>query len=87
MDASLKPINIFYSSNVKIHDITNNGHSIQYNFEKDDYITLGEEKYELKQIHFHEASEHTINGVRYPIEMHLAHVSKNNKIAVLAVML
>ncbi len=86
VDTSLNPINIFYSSDVKIHDVTNNGHSIQYNFEKGDYITLDDEKYELKQIHFHEASEHTINGVRYPLEMHLVHVSRDNKIAVLGVM-
>ena len=85
-DNSLKPITIFYSSNVKVHDVTNNGHSIQYNFEKGDYITINDEKHELKQIHFHEASEHTINGIRYPLEMHLVHVSKNNKITVLAVM-
>ena len=85
-DRSLKPININYSSNVKIHEVTNNGHSIQYNFEKGDYITIDNEKYELMQIHFHEASEHTINGIRYPMEMHLVHVGKNNKIAVLAVM-
>jgi len=85
-DNALKPINIFYSSNVKIHEVTNNGHSIQYNFEKGDYITINDEKYELKQIHFHEASEHTINGIRYPLEMHMVHVAKNNKISVLAVL-
>lgn len=85
-DTSLQPINFAYSNNVKIHDITNNGHSIQYNFEKGDYITLNDEKYELKQFHFHEGSEHTINGIRYPLEMHLVHVSKHNKVAVVAVM-
>lgn len=85
-DTSLKPLEINYSSNVKIHEVTNNGHSIQYNFEKGDFITLNDERYELSQIHFHEASEHTINGVRYPLEMHLVHVGKENKIAVLAVM-
>lgn len=85
-DASLKPINIHYSSDVKIYEISNNGHSIQYNFEKGDYITLNDEKYDLMQIHFHEASEHTINGVRYPLEIHLVHLSKDNKIAVLGVM-
>jgi len=85
-DHSLGPISIFYSSKVKIHDVTNNGHSILYNFEKGDYITLNDENYDLKQIHFHEASEHTINGVRYPLEIHLLHVSESNKIAALAVM-
>lgn len=85
-DGSLNPIDIHYSSNVKIHRIINNGHSIQYDFEKGDFIVLNEKKYELKQIHFHEASEHTINGIRYPLEMHLVHVCKDNNIAVLAIM-
>ena len=85
-DSLLKPIGIFYSSKVKIHDVTNNGHSIIYNFEEGDYITLNDKKYDLIHIHFHEASEHTINGIRYPLEMHLVHVSKNNRIAVLAVL-
>ena len=85
-DNSLTPIQIFYADSVKIHDVTNNGHSIQYNFEKGDYISLDNEKYELQQIHFHEASEHTINGIRYPLEMHMVHVSGDNKIAVLGVM-
>lgn len=83
---TLTPIDIQYSSNVKIHDVTNNGHSIQYNFEKGDYIILDNEKYELKQVHFHEASEHTIDGIRYPLEMHMVHTNRNGKIAVLAVL-
>ncbi len=37
-DNSLTPIQIFYADSIKIHDVTNNGHSIQYNFEKGDYI-------------------------------------------------
>jgi carbonic anhydrase len=86
IDHSLKPIDIHYSSNVKIHDVLNNGFTIQYDFEKGDYINIGEKKYELKQIHFHEASEHTINGIRYPLEIHMVHVSNDKKIAVLAVL-
>lgn len=85
-DTSLLPVDIHYSPNVKIHEITNNGHSIQYNFEKGDFIILNDTKYELGQIHFHEPSEHTINGIRYPLEMHLVHIGKDNKIAVLAIM-
>ncbi len=85
-DLSLSPISFHYSSNVKLHDITNNGHSIQYNFEAGDYIRVNNQKYELAQFHFHEASEHTINGVRYPLEMHLVHIGDENKIAVLAIM-
>ncbi len=85
-DASLVSIKTNYSASVKIHEITNNGHTIRYNFEKGDFILLDGVKYKLKQIHFHEPSEHTINGIRYPLEMHLVHINKNNEIAVLAVM-
>lgn len=85
-DILLQPIETHYSKDVKIHDVTNNGHSIQYNFEKGDYVILNDNAYALKQIHFHEPSEHTINGIRYPLEMHLVHVSKDNKIAVMAIM-
>lgn len=85
-NSSLEPLNIHYSDKVKIHDITNNGHSIQYNFEKGDYIVIDNDKFELKQIHFHEASEHTINGIRYPLEMHLVHSNSKGKIAVIGIM-
>lgn len=86
IDPFLEPIDIQYSNNVKIHEVKNNGHTIEYGFDKGDYITLENEKFELIQIHFHEASEHTINGIRYPLEMHLVHLGKDNKIVVLAVM-
>lgn len=85
-DLTLKPVETQYSSSVKIHEVTNNGHSIQYNFEKGDYIIFDEKNFDLKQIHFHEPSEHTINGIRYPLEMHLVHVSKDNNIVVIAIM-
>ncbi|MCX2679341.1 carbonic anhydrase family protein [Galbibacter sp. EGI 63066] len=85
-DSNLLPLDIHYSSKTKIHNVTNNGHSIQFNFDPGDYIVLNGEKYELKQFHFHESAEHTIKGVRYPMVIHLVHVNKNGKYAVLAVM-
>jgi len=85
-DSHLKPIQIFYSKQVKIHDVTNNGHTIQYNFEKGDYIEVHDKPFHLKQIHFHEASEHTLNGIRYPLEMHLVHVSNDQQIVVLGIL-
>lgn len=44
------------------------------------------ETYYLKQIHFHEPSEHKINGVIYPIEMHLVHANKSVKLTVLGLL-
>ena len=85
-DNELTPLKIQYGASTKIHEVINNGHTIQYNFEKGDYIELDDEKYDLVQIHFHEASEHTINGIRYPMEMHMVHKNEKNKYAVLGVM-
>ncbi|AFC25134.1 carbonic anhydrase [Saprospira grandis] len=85
-DETLPPLDIQYADQTVLHDVVNNGHSIQYDFEEGDYIVLEGEKYYLKQFHFHEPSEHTIEGVRYPLEMHLVHANKEGDIAVLAVM-
>ncbi|MBD1262242.1 carbonic anhydrase family protein [Maribacter polysiphoniae] len=83
---SLKPIALHYAENTKIHDVTNNGHSIQYNFESGDNIMVNGLRYDLKQVHFHEPSEHTIDGVRYPLEMHLVHINDSGQYTVIAVM-
>ncbi|OVA06020.1 Alpha carbonic anhydrase [Macleaya cordata] len=42
--------------------------------------------YTLKQVHWHSPSEHTINGVRYPLELHLVHVAGDGSISVVAVL-
>lgn len=86
LDASLSPLDIHYSEETTIHDVVNNGHSIQFNFDEGDYIVLQNKKYLLKQFHFHEGAEHTINGVRYPIVIHLVHVSEDGQYAVIAVL-
>ncbi|WP_282056362.1 carbonic anhydrase [Maribacter luteus] len=83
---SLKRIDLHYAEETKIHDVTNNGHSIQYNFEAGDYIMVNGLKYDLKQVHFHEPSEHTIDGVRYPLEMHLVHINDSGQYTVISVM-
>ncbi|CAA0197637.1 carbonic anhydrase [Tenacibaculum maritimum] len=75
-----------YNKEIAIHNVINNGHSVQFNFEKGDYHTFRGIRYYLKQIHFHEPSEHTINGVRFPIAIHLVHESTDKKLLVFAVM-
>lgn len=86
IDETLVPLNISYADSTHIHDVVNNGHTIQYNFDAGDYITLNNKKYELKQFHFHEPAEHLIDGVRYPMVLHLVHVNNAGEYAVLAVM-
>ncbi|WKK66661.1 carbonic anhydrase [Lutimonas zeaxanthinifaciens] len=78
-------INLHYSPSTILKKVRNNGHSIQFDFDKGDSIAYNKINYNLVQIHFHEPSEHTINGIRYPIEIHLVHQSKEKYYTVLSV--
>lgn len=79
-------LKIQYTPNTLLKEVENNGHSIQFDFEAGDSINYKNETYYLKQIHFHEPSEHKINGLIYPIEMHLVHISNSGNITVLGLL-
>jgi carbonic anhydrase len=49
-------------------------------------ITVNGKLYNLDKMHWHMPSEHTINGQRYPLEMHLVHKSDAGDLAVIAVL-
>jgi carbonic anhydrase len=65
----------------------NNGHTIQVNTSLDysGGLKIGEESIPLIQLHFHEPSEHVINGHHFPAELHFVHINEDGRIAVLAV--
>ena len=63
-----------YEDSTNLNSITNNGHTIQYNFDGElNKFVYEDNVYKMKQFHFHSPSEHTLNGVRYPLEIHLVH--------------
>ncbi|MDY8134560.1 carbonic anhydrase family protein [Aquimarina sp. 2201CG5-10] len=70
-DDSINNINTNYAKSST--DIFNNGHTIQFNYNSGSYASLGNIDYNLLQFHFHTGSEHTVDGLRYPMEMHLVH--------------
>uniref|UniRef100_A0A7S0BG41 Carbonic anhydrase n=1 Tax=Rhodosorus marinus TaxID=101924 RepID=A0A7S0BG41_9RHOD len=43
-------------------------------------------KYRLSQFHMHALSEHRIDGLAYPVEVHFVHLSKDGGIAVIGVL-
>ncbi len=67
--------------------ILNNGHTIQVNVAPGSSITLDDVRYELLQFHFHHGSEHTVAGVRFPLELHLVHRAEEGALAVVGVLL
>ncbi|KAJ0976722.1 hypothetical protein J5N97_012196 [Dioscorea zingiberensis] len=58
---------------------------IQYN-QNVGSVIVNEKKYHLKQMHWHSPAEHTIDGVRHPVELHLVHFSDDGNITVVAVL-
>jgi carbonic anhydrase len=67
----------------------NSGHAVQVNTTLDykGRLKVGKEVYPLIQFHFHEPSEHVVNGETFPAELHFVHVRENGKIAVLGVLI
>jgi carbonic anhydrase len=65
--------------------VLNNGHTIQVDVAPGSHLILDDETYQLVQFHFHHPSEHTIDGVAYPLEVHFVHKGPAG-LAVLGVM-
>ena len=62
----------------KINAVENLGSTVQLDFEAGSTISYEEVKYELKQMHFHTPSEHLVDGITFPMEMHI--VAKNSPV-------
>lgn len=67
--------------------VWNNHHTIQIAAPEGSFIEIGQEKPNFVQFHFHSPSEHAIAGRRAAMEAHFVHQDKNERIAVLAVLL
>jgi carbonic anhydrase len=61
------------------------GHALQVNVPGGDVKIRGRH-FTLRQFHFHAHSEHTIDGKSYLGEVHLVHVAKDGRMAVIGVM-
>ena len=94
------PVNIEQSNVVKVEKIdelqphyvevplslTNNGHTIRANIEKGT-LYFGNNEYDLVQFHFHAPSEHLIDGIRYPMEIHFVNGTADGRMAVVGVLI
>ncbi|KAF2900963.1 hypothetical protein ILUMI_05224, partial [Ignelater luminosus] len=73
----------FHNYDVKLPAfIKNNGHSVQLNLNVQTptpKMTGGGllREYTLDHLHFHWQSEHTLNGHRFPLEVHLVHYASD----------
>lgn len=69
------------------YEVVNNGHTVQANVTDAGGITLDGESYELLQFHAHTPSEHTEDGQRSDLELHLVHQNDQGELAVVGVLM
>ena len=55
----------------KINAVENLGHTVQLDFAQGSTVSSDGRQYELKQMHFHTPSEHLIDGMTFPMELHI----------------
>ncbi|WP_018344772.1 carbonic anhydrase family protein [Cytophaga aurantiaca] len=60
--------------NDKVNKIENLGHTVQLDFQAGSTITYDDTVFTFKQCHFHTPSEHLIDGITFPMEMHIVNV-------------
>jgi carbonic anhydrase len=79
-DSTVRDNNQFISIKFKtgITAIENLGHTIQLDFREGSTTITGGKTYSTKQFHFHTPSEHMIDGITYPMEMHIVNVLKDS---------
>ncbi|KEH16352.1 putative monodehydroascorbate reductase (NADH), Carbonic anhydrase [Medicago truncatula] len=67
--------------------LKNRGHDVKVELmSNSSYLQIDGTQYELLQFHWHTPSEHTINGVRFDLELHLVHQTPLNETAVIGVL-
>jgi len=58
--------------------VRNLGHTVQVAYDPGSTIEFDGKVYDLVQFHFHTPSEHLLDGLTYPMEMHLVHREHGN---------
>lgn len=64
----------------------NNGHTLQHNEAPGSWLEIDDERYALKQFHFHTPSEHSIDGALLDAEIHLVHQGASGEAVVVAIL-
>ncbi|TMJ11673.1 MAG: carbonic anhydrase family protein [Alphaproteobacteria bacterium] len=65
--------------------VVDNGHAIQVRVPAGSSMTVGGERFELVQFHFHEPGEESVDGRRSEMDVHLVHKDAAGRLAVVAV--
>ncbi|KAL5220517.1 hypothetical protein ABZP36_025230 [Zizania latifolia] len=76
-----------YSYRAAEASIVNRGHDVMLKFEgAAGTVVIDGTAYYLSQLHWHWPSEHTVDGRRYDLELHMVHESADKKVAVVGLL-
>jgi len=78
VEAKDLPNLVFHYGTTGLH-LVNNGHTIQADVDKGSSVEIDGTSWPLLQFHFHGPSEHSLDGLHYPMEMHLVHAGADGK--------
>ena len=67
--------------------IVNNGHTVMINYQPGSYVLVGDQRYQLKQFHFHRPSEEKIGGKGFEMSAHIVHDNGSGQLVVIAILL
>ncbi len=67
--------------------IVDDGHTIRVNYAPGSYVNNNGKRYDLVAIEFHKPGEEKVNGKGHEMSAHLIHTDKDNKVAIIAVLL
>ncbi len=69
-----RTINVRYKD--EVDSIMNLGHTIQLHFAEGSTISAHDKTFHFKQMHFHTPSEHQLDGMTFPMEMHIVNTAE-----------
>jgi len=72
-----RTINVRYKD--EVNAITNMGHTVQLYFAKGSTISAHGKTFQFKQMHFHTPSEHQLDGMTFPMEMHIVNTAEDEE--------
>lgn len=58
--------------------ILNRGHTVQVDYDPGSHVTFDGKVYDFLQFHFHTPSEHLVDGLTFPSEMHMVHKRRDD---------
>lgn len=78
VDARDLPNLVFHYGTTGLH-LLNDGHTVTLNVDPGSSLEIGGATWPLVGVHFHAPSEHSLDGLHYPMEMHLVHAGPDGK--------